>query len=536
MTGRVDPEPAGERLSCASVPDSESASLSPRPRKPVPVELRALASTVGATYESSSPRVSGITAASADVRPGDLFAALPGAGRHGIAYLDEAIARGALAVMTDPEGLVQVAGRLPALVVDDARASLAPVSAQVYGYPSRSLRIVGITGTSGKTTTSFLVRAGLSAAGRESALFGTVGTFLGDEELPAALTTPESPQLQALLAVMVERGIGHLVMEVSSHALSLHRADSIEFAVAAFTNLSQDHLDFHRDMDDYFDAKARLFDGRAERAVVMVDDVWGTELARRVGSDHTAGSEPGKRVVTVRTSPGRADWSATEPVVASDGSTSFTAIGPTGEVACGSRIPGRYNDANALLALAILTELGLDPALVAPAVTAAQVPGRMERIDAGQDFLAVVDYSHKPAAVTGALRALRPLTRNRLIIALGCGGDRDRGKRPLMGAAASREADVLLVTDDNPRSEDPAAIRAQMLVGAMSVPDALRGDVIEIGDRRTAINQAVAIAQTGDTVLIAGKGHETGQEIAGRKYPFDDREILRVALTSRMHP
>jgi UDP-N-acetylmuramoyl-L-alanyl-D-glutamate--2,6-diaminopimelate ligase len=259
----------------------------------------------------------------------------------------------------------------------------------------------------------------------------------------------------------------------------------------------------------------------------MIDDEWGTELARRVGPD--------SGLVTVRTSPGPADWSSTEPVVAHDGSTSFTAIGPTGEVPCGSRIPGRYNDANALLALAILNELGLDPALVAPAVRAAQVPGRMERIDAGQDFLAVVDYSHKPAAVTGALRALRPLTRNRLIIALGCGGDRDRGKRPLMGAAAGREADVLLVTDDNPRSEDPAAIRAQMLAGAMSVPEAERGDVIEIGDRRAAINQAVATARTGDTVLIAGKGHETGQEIAGRKFPFDDRDVLRAALTTRMH-
>jgi UDP-N-acetylmuramoyl-L-alanyl-D-glutamate--2,6-diaminopimelate ligase len=271
-------------------------------------------------------------------------------------------------------------------------------------------------------------------------------------------------------------------------------------------------------MEDYFAAKALLFD-RTERAVVVADDAWGQRLADMVG-----------KPVTVTSTDDRGTWHAVNVIEKTDGSTSFRAVGPDADLEMGCAIPGRFNVANALLALAMLCEDGIDPAVVAPAISTASVPGRMERIDAGQPFLAVVDYSHKPAAVDGALRALRPLTRGKLIIVLGCGGDRDRGKRPHMGEIAARGADLLVVTDDNPRSEDPAAIRRAMLDGALAVPAGERGEVLEIGGRAEAIAAAVAAAADGDTVLVAGKGHETGQEVAGIVYPFDDRLVLRAAI------
>jgi UDP-N-acetylmuramoyl-L-alanyl-D-glutamate--2,6-diaminopimelate ligase len=298
------------------------------------------------------------------------------------------------------------------------------------------------------------------------------------------------------------------------------RVGGIGFRVGGLTNLSQDHHDLHPDHEDYFGAKARLFE-MTERAAVVTDDSWGARLAASIDC------------VTVNTSGGPATWTASDVVERFDGTTSFTVAGPVGSFAMSCAIPGRYNVANVLLALALLHEDGVELAVAAPAVATATVPGRMERVDAGQSFLAVVDYSHKPAAVDGALRALRPLTQSRLVIVLGCGGDRDRGKRPHMGEIAARGADLLIVTDDNPRSEDPAAIRRAMLDGALGVPAAERGEVREVGDRAEAIAAAVAAAGPGDTVLVAGKGHETGQEIAGVTYPFDDREVLRAALEAR---
>jgi len=271
-------------------------------------------------------------------------------------------------------------------------------------------------------------------------------------------------------------------------------------------------------MDDYFDAKARLFN-QSDRAVVVADDVWGRRMAAVAGAD-----------VTVTTAESDGTWHVADVVENADGSTSFRALGPTFDLRMGCAIPGRYNVANALLALAMLAEDGLAPSETAAAISTATVPGRMERIDAGQPFLAVVDYSHKPAAVDGALRALRPLTPGKLIIVLGCGGDRDRGKRPHMGEIAARGAELLIVTDDNPRSEVAADIRKAMLDGALSVPESERGEVREIGDRADAIGAAVQAATVGDTVLIAGKGHETGQEVAGVVHPFDDRDVLREAL------
>jgi len=462
--------------------------------------------------------VTGITSGTAFVEPGDLFAALPGRTVHGAAYVASAIGAGAVAVLTDAAGRALVSPDVPAIVVEDARVALGPVSSAVYGDPSATLRVLGVTGTSGKTTTTFLMRAGLIAAGRVPGLIGTVATMIGSDEIKTGFTTPEAPEVHALLAVMRERGVTDVAMEVSSHALALGRVGGVTFRVGAFTNLSEDHLDFHPTMDDYFDAKARLFN-QSDRAVVVADDVWGRRMAAVAGAD-----------VTVTTAESDGTWHVADVVENADGSTSFRALGPTFDLRMGCAIPGRYNVANALLALAMLAEDGLAPSETAAAISTATVPGRMERIDAGQPFLAVVDYSHKPAAVDGALRALRPLTRGKLIIVLGCGGDRDRGKRPHMGEIAARGAELLIVTDDNPRSEVAADIRKAMLDGALSVPESERGEVREIGDRADAIGAAVQAATVGDTVLIAGKGHETGQEVAGVVHPFDDRDVLREAL------
>ncbi|MCW2541325.1 MAG: murE [Frankiales bacterium] len=508
--------------------DVEPLPIRPHRVKPVALSrLAAVAAHIGARLIGVDRTVTGVSVASSLINPGDLFAALPGSAGHGAAHLDEAVSRGAVAVLTDRAGLDLLAvdrasgsaTDLPAVLVEDPRAVLGAISAEVYDHPSHRLNVIGITGTSGKTTTSFLVRAGLRAAGRATGLIGTVGVYVGDRSVKTPFTTPEAPQLQALLAVMADDGVAEVAMEVSSHALRMGRVGGIDFGVAAFTNLSQDHLDFHHDMADYFEAKAILFDGRARRELIVIDDEWGLRLAKRC--------RPGR--VTVSTT-GPADWSVRDVRTLPGGSTTFTVQSPAGEFEAGCAIPGRYNVTNTLLALAILHHVGIEPTTVAAAVADAGVRGRMERVLAGQEFLAVVDYSHKPAGVAGALQALRPLTAGRLIIVLGCGGDRDRAKRPMMGEVAAREADVLIVTDDNPRSEQAADIRAAMLAGVTAVPIADRAEVFEIGDRRAAIERAVTLAGPGDTVLVAGKGHESGQEVAGVMLPFDDVEVVRESI------
>ncbi|WP_375494075.1 UDP-N-acetylmuramoyl-L-alanyl-D-glutamate--2,6-diaminopimelate ligase [uncultured Jatrophihabitans sp.] len=516
----------------------------PRPDRVLPTPLRTLADELrwtGVDPEWADQSevvigrdvaVTGITASSKYVRPGDLFAALPGARAHGVRFAAQARAAGAVALLTDRAGLDQLDGEFDSvLVVEDVRDRLGRVSAKVYGSPSSYVAALGVTGTSGKTTTTFLMRAGLQAAGRVPGLIGTVATMIGDDEIKTGFTTPEAPELQALLAVMRERGVTDVAMEVSSHALALGRVGGTWFRTAGFTNLSEDHLDFHETIEEYFKAKASLFLNQhyTDRPVVVVDDHYGDLLSDMLGGPAVTASGWDNPSGT---------WRATRVVERPDGSTTFRVVGPDGhltrrgpiEIDMGCAIPGRYNVANAVLALALLYEDGVDPIVAAPAIAAASVPGRMERIDAGQPYLAVVDYSHKPAAVDGALRALRPLTRGKLIIVLGCGGDRDRGKRPHMGAIAARDADVLVVTDDNPRSEDPAAIRRAMLDGALGVPAAERGEVIEVAGRADAIAAAVERVGAGDTVLVAGKGHETGQEIAGVVHPFDDRTTLRAAV------
>jgi UDP-N-acetylmuramoyl-L-alanyl-D-glutamate--2,6-diaminopimelate ligase len=316
-----------------------------------------------------------------------------------------------------------------------------------------------------------------------------------------------------------------VVMEVSSHALVQGRVGGIRFAAAGFTNLGRDHLDFHGDLEAYFQAKALLFDGRAAVEVVDIDDEAGRRLAGR-------GDRP--RPVTVSATEGSgADWEAADVAVAPDGGSTFTLHGPGGRTwPVRLRLPGAFNVANAVLAAALLDAVGVDVGTAVAGLAETVVPGRMEPVDAGQPFVAVVDYAHTPDAVTTALTALRAVTSGRLITVLGCGGDRDPGKRAAMGTAAARLSDVLIVTDDNPRSEDPAAIRAAMLTGVAEVPEGRRAEVHEVGDRRRALATAAGLAGPGDTVLVAGKGHETGQEIAGQVLPFDDRAVLREVLTT----
>ncbi|MGY1719798.1 UDP-N-acetylmuramoyl-L-alanyl-D-glutamate--2,6-diaminopimelate ligase [Blastococcus sp. SYSU DS0552] len=505
----------------------------PRPTGNRPLSLARLADLIGAPEGSAADvAVSGLTLASGEVRPGFLYAALPGARTHGVRYAADAAARGAVALLTDPAGRADaLATGLPVCVVDDPRQVLGAVADRVYGEPSRRLTVLGITGTNGKTTTSYLVEAGLTAAGRATGLIGTVQTRTRSADgtvsaLPSVRTTPEAPALHALLAGMADAGVSAVVMEVSSHALVQGRVGGVRFAAAGFTNLGRDHLDFHRDMEDYFQAKALLFDGRADVEVVDVDDAYGRRLAAR--ADHP-------RPVTVASSEGAvADWTASDVATAPGGGSTFTLHGPGGRSwPARLRLPGRFNVANAVLAVALLDGIGVAVEDALTGLAATVVPGRMEPVEAGQPFVAVVDYAHTPDAVRTALAALRGATPGRLITVLGCGGDRDPGKRPEMGRVAAEGSDVLVVTDDNPRSEDPAGIRAAMLAGAREVPADRRAEVLEVGDRRAALATAVRLAEAGDTLLVAGKGHETGQEVAGTVHPFDDRtELLEVLAGS----
>jgi UDP-N-acetylmuramoyl-L-alanyl-D-glutamate--2,6-diaminopimelate ligase len=502
------------------------AAAQPRPLRIEPVPLTTLVARADARLIVDSPAVelavTGATLRAQHVLPGDLFAALPGARAHGADFAAAAIAAGATAVLTDEAGAARPALRdahVPVLVHPDPRQVLGSVAAWIYGEPSLKLAVLGVTGTSGKTTTAYFVESGLRAAGRTTGLIGTVETRIAGERLASAFTTPEAPDLQALFAVMAEQGVTHVPMEVSSHALALGRVNGTRFAVGAFTNLSQDHLDFHRDMEDYFAAKSLLFDGRSTTEVVVVDSAWG-QLLR---TPHT---------VTVATEPDvDAAWTASDLATTATGEQAFVLHGPGGLASPATLpLPGTFNVANALLAAAILDSAGIPLERIVAGLAGVEVPGRMERVCAGQGFTAVVDYAHKPAAVAQALDALRARTEGRIITVLGCGGDRDTAKRPMMGEAAVRRSDVLIVTDDNPRTEDPAAIRAAMLAGARAVGPALGGEIVEIGDRRAAIAHAVSLAEPGDVVLVAGKGHESGQEIHGVVHPFSDRDELAAAL------
>lgn len=551
--GLAGPEPGN----LTAVPQADQTPSSPSPTGPEgapafrpsglrPVPLTELAQSLGVPVELSTGetpasddgegdqaiQVTGITHDSRAVRPGDVYAALPGARFHGVDFAEQAASLGAAAVLTDPAGTQRgLATGLPVLTVPDPRGRMGKLAAEIYGEPGRDLLQIGITGTSGKTTTAYLVDGGLRAAAKEGELTGLIGTVesrVGDRRVKSERTTPEATELQALFAVMRESGVTSVAMEVSSHALVLGRVDGCVFDVAVFNNLSPEHLDFHPDMDDYFRAKSQLFTRARSRAgVVNIDDDWGQRL---VGESEVP--------VTTFSAEGHPDahWRADDVEVGPLGST-FTVLGPEGQsVRAAAPLPGPFNVSNALAAITALVVAGVDLQTAADGVAAVPgVPGRLERVDEGQPYLAVVDYAHKPDAVESVLRALRKVTDGNVHAVLGCGGDRDPHKRPAMGAALARLADTAVLTSDNPRSEDPLAILAAMLGGAAEVPSYERGTVLLEEDRTEAIAVAVARAEPGDVVVVAGKGHEQGQDIAGVIRPFDDREVLREAIRTAGH-
>lgn len=505
-----------------------SPSLPLRPEQLAGVSLSHLASLVGATAPHRDQLITGITLRAHEARPGDLFCALQGARVHGASFADEAVRRGAVAVITDCMGRALAGSVVPVVTMPDPRPAVGMLAAELFGNPSEHLQIFGVTGTSGKTTTCYLIEAALTALGLNTGLIGTVQTRVGGQVWPSAFTTPEAPDLQALFAVMLERGTQAVAMEVSSHALSLGRVGGTRFAVGAFTNLSQDHLDFHTDMDDYFNAKALLFDGRAKAGVIDIDDPYGARLAA---------AHPDAATVSASGNP-QADWTAPQVLALPGGLRRLSVRGPEGlALDVDLALPGSFNIANALTALASVHGAGLDVVAAAGGLASVAVPGRMQRVDAGQDFLALVDYAHKPAALAAVLGAVRVGLTGRVIAVIGAGGDRDRAKRPIMGAEAAARAELVIITDDNPRSEDPAEIRAEVLAGARSVAGAHAADsaeILEVADRRDAIRAAVAAARPGDAVVIAGKGHEQGQYVGESVLPFSDADELREALEAKL--
>jgi UDP-N-acetylmuramoyl-L-alanyl-D-glutamate--2,6-diaminopimelate ligase len=458
--------------------------------------------------------------------PGTLFFCVRGFTTDGHEHAPEAVARGAAALVVERPLELGV----PEVLVPDARAAMAPAATRFYGDPTRRLAVVGITGTNGKTTTAFMVRALLEAAGRPCALMGTVKSVVAGRERPVVRTTPEAIDLQAAFAEMLAAGDRCCAMEVSSHALELGRVEDVHFAVAVFTNLSRDHLDFHPTMEDYFAAKRRLFaapDHAVDRddlrsapdhAVVNLDDPYGARLARELDGAVTFAID----------SP--ADYRARD--IESDFSGSrFTIDTPDGPVEVHTPLPGRFNVANVLAAVAAVGRLGVEPETVVGALATLEgVPGRFQAVDQGQPFALLVDYAHTPDSLENVLSAARGLAAGRVLCVFGCGGDRDRGKRPRMGAIAAAGADAVIVTSDNPRSEDPEAIVADILAG---IEPHANERVRAVIDRREAIERAVGLARPGDVVVIAGKGHEQGQELAaGRKIPFDDVSVAREALAA----
>ena len=564
--------------------------------------LRILAEVTGGRISQGHEDVVVTSAAigSSDVAEGGLFCAVPGLHAHGAQYAGSSRAA---AVLTDPAGeeiLQAQASDMPRLIVDDVRAWMGPVAAEIYDYPARKLSIIGITGTSGKTTTSYLVEKALLAK-HSVGIIGTTGTRINGRPIPTQLTTPEAPTMQSLLATMVDEGVTHVVMEVSSHALELGRVRGIDFDVAAFTNLSQDHLDFHPTMEDYFQAKSRLFTGAdssslfidapsssadtdlavgtnepegatrvplaratsaVPAAVICVDDEWGQRMAALAARRHGPCGGAVAPVLAVRTT-----GTAKEPANPSSAQTVQTEAQPiptwtlddvhvtasgrqevrfnTGtdrELEYSIGLAGSFNVANSAVALACVAQLGEDVEAAAKHLRDVQVPGRMQAVDEGQDFLAMVDYAHKPGAVAAVVRTLAdylPSPTGRIGIVIGAGGNRDQDKRPKMGYQAALVADAVFVTDDNPRDEDPRPIREAIVQGA-EAGFAERGvekmavTLANIADRAEAIEAAVQWAQTGDAIVVAGKGHETGQLVAGVVHEFDDAQRLRAAIKSAL--
>jgi UDP-N-acetylmuramoyl-L-alanyl-D-glutamate--2,6-diaminopimelate ligase len=474
-----------------------------------------------------SVHVLGVSMSSRAVCAGDLYVGMPGATTHGARYAAAAVAAGAVAVVTDEDGAT-LTGEVgvPVVVVADPRLHIGAWAADVYGRPATRMQTYGITGTNGKTTTMYLLEAALTAAGRTVATIGTIGARMAGETIPMSrttVTTPESPDLQALLAVMLERGADTVVMEVSSHALAMHRVDAVTFDVAGFTNLGWDHRDFHPTQEDYFEAKARLFlPSQSRSAVVAIDDAWGARLANRV---RAAG-------MPVLTTGDGGDVRATSIDKLAAGLQRVVIDLAGQQVDVILSLPGSHNVRNVVTAVAMLHQGQVPLADAISGFAGVTIPGRLERVVLDGDAPDVyVDFAHTPQAVEAALAALND---RRTICVLGCGGDRDHFKRGPMGAVAANGSDLLVVTDDNPRTEDPAAIREAILEGAheakeSAAPDsrAARCAVVDGGDRRRAIRLALSDARPGDVVAILGKGHEHGQEMRGSVTAFNDAEVVR---------
>jgi len=482
------------------------------------VKLRDLVARLPGAELRGEPdlEVADVTHDSRRCGPGSLFVAIPGLATDGNRFVEAARKKGAVAVCSEEPP----SGEGAWVRVEDARAALATLSAAILGDPARSLELVGVTGTNGKTTTTYLLDSALRAAGQTVGLVGTVEYRVGNRVAEAVRTTPESSDLQALLREMVDAGCRRAVVEVSSHSLALKRVHGLEFAVAVFTNLTRDHLDYHGDMDAYFAAKKLLFTDhlRADgRAVLNLDDERTPDLAR---------ASRGK-VWTYSLADPRADVLAEDVRLSLEG-TRFRARTPVGVLEVETPLLGAFNVQNALAALGAGLALGLPPDAVQRGIaTLRGVPGRMERVDAGQDFTVLVDYAHTDDALKNLLETVRGLGPRRVITVFGCGGDRDRTKRPLMGAVAARLSDVVVVTSDNPRSEPPEAILEEIRRG---IPPSRAADTLVIPDRRDAIAKALEMGREGVVVVIAGKGHEPYQVLRDRTVPFDDRQVARDVL------
>ncbi|CAB4601516.1 unannotated protein [freshwater metagenome] len=495
-----------------------------RPFADFSLALSKISQSISATSSTSEAElakvlITGITHIDSDVQPGDLFIALPGAKRNGAEFAPNAVKQGAVAVVTDAAG-AKLIKEIPVLIVANPRLVAGRIAALFYGEPMRDLSAVAITGTNGKTTVSTLLYQIFEAAHRDCGLIGTVETRIGSEVLASKRTTPEATDLQALAAVMKERHMRHLVIEASSHAMTMHRLEGAHFVIAAFTNLTQDHLDFHGDMESYFLAKASLFNfSYADLACINIDDAYGARLA-------TSTELP---VIAISRSNPKATWHFIEI----DNQSKRVQIKIRGAggilIETSTSLRGGYNFDNLLMAIAIAIELGVDPidiATIVPNIFGAA--GRLEEIAIGQDFTALVDYAHTPDAVSNALASIREFTTGKVIAVLGCGGDRDPMKRPLMGQALNTNADIAIFTSDNPRTENPDAILQAMTAGIdIAQPSRM------ISDRAEAIAYAISLAGAGDTVAVLGKGHELGQEINGKTLDFDDRIIMAKAIEAK---
>ena len=528
----------------SAAPSGPGSTSGFRPTAVAAVPLATIGESIGVAVPgaSASVPVTGISLNSRTVQPGDLYVALPGASRHGADFVSQAVKAGAAAVLTDDAGARLLAFShdiaVPVLLAAEPRALVGGLSALIYRsrpHDAPAPALYGVTGTNGKTTTTYFINALLRVLGKKTGLIGTIEILAGGEPIPSLLTTPESTDVHALLALMRERGLDAASMEVSSHAVAFHRVDGVVFDVAGFTNLTQDHLDLHGSMEEYFQTKARLFSpGRARSAVVTVDDDWGVKLAATAGipvttlATHTAGAVTGD-----------ADWTVLNPAPRGLGTDFILRHRGGTELRVHTGLPGSFNVANAALATAMVLAGGHEAAAVQAALDAGDpftvaVPGRMQLVCTAP--AAVVDFAHNPDALARALEAVRsPEPGSRVIIVFGATGQRDQGKRPAMGAIAARLADTVIVTDDDPHDEDAAGIRADVMAGAVEAKEreGLACSILEVFPRDAAIRHAVELAGPADTILVAGRGHEIWQEVKGVNLALDDRVELRSALTAR---